>query len=153
MIGIDSQNGDGGMGTPYVRACQLMHLRQRLGVDYSGFVRWIEWLPPTVEWQFAVFNFRGSFEQCWAEYMDGDHSEHHDCKKLAWQWTAALRERLRSALAKMKERLVSSGVVMIAANGSANDDEYEREMLSAAFDVGLNVDLRKSPKTLRLLKP
>lgn len=155
-LGIDAESGVGGMGDSYLRACRFMHTRQELDIAYCGFPAWIDRVSkyPSGEESVTIINSRGSWEQAFAEHMDGEpHHLHHDCKRLSWRWDAALKERMRLVLTTFRNMLLPGGVIMIAANGSANVDEYEREMLSAAFDVGLNVDLREPPTILRLRKP
>jgi SAM-dependent methyltransferase len=139
-IGLDAPDGKGGMGNAYVRACSLMHSRQKLcvtlcGLDALLFGEGGEQITDRAE-QFVLINSRGSFEQMFADCMEGEpHHLHHDCKRLAWRDTPITRAKLRLFFEFMHNLLRPGGSLLIFANGSANTDVGKRLTLDAAEEV------------------
>lgn len=148
VLGIDAPNGRGGMGDDYLELSRLMTVRQEICVRRSGFEAWVDGEHQTINGLVALINFRGSIEQAFWRYMTGDrHDLHHDCKRLSWSLTAQTRERLDVAFRQMYRMLRTNGAILIAANGSANDPDYDRLMLEAGKSSGL-VLVRHEPHLL-----
>ena len=138
ILGIDAPNGKGGMGDDYLQASRLMQERQQIPMDFAGFEGWVNGEHPTINHTVALINFRGSIEQALSRHMIGDpHHLHHQCKRLSWSMTAGLKESLQVAFTQMTRLLRSEGALLIVANGSANDADYDTMMIEAGKEAGL----------------
>lgn len=138
--GIDAATGEGGMGNPYLRASQLMTMRQQSHVTYCGLLEAAAKNTRVLEGRVVFINARGSIEQALSDFMDGEpHHIHQCCRKLRWQETnetALLFAALMGAFARW---LRDDGVLLIHANGSADDVWYDQVVRSAAQAAGLSL--------------
>jgi len=154
ILGVESPSGEGGMGSAYWELSRLMHWRQELPVDYQGFQSFFQ----RVRFRDAeLWNFQGSWAQCWANHLDGEpHHEHHDAARQSWRWTESLLQGWRDAFDVMANSLNRGGHVLIAANGIGNDacrTRYDREIRRAAKDAGLELVMHKPPLLHKWVKP
>lgn len=158
-LGIDSPDGDGGMGDAYVRAAHLMRERQMIFTLES---RWQDVVAPehsspiALE-SVALFNSQGSWEQCYAEHLAGPpHHDTHDCRLQVWRFGSELEGKWRHAFRWMEARLRPGGEVAIYANGSAdqaNMERYDQWLQAVAAAAGLELVLHKPPRFHRWRKP
>lgn len=136
--GVDAPDGIGGMGNEYVRMSRLMHERQQIPVTYSGLLRFLAEPPPHLVGACLLINFRGSIEQCLADYMAGDpHHLHRDCKLLTWKPEAL--DILRAAIVSLTSLLQPNGHILVRANGSGNDSVYNQMMRGAGEYANLKL--------------
>jgi len=148
-VGVEAPSGEGGMGEGYWRLSQLLHERQKLTVLYCGWRNYIKKECHAA----AFFNFRGSWAQSYADFLDGPpHHVHHDCHRQAWRWGVELQEAWRLAFDYMASVLVPGGHILIAANdtgGSTCRARYNKEMQTSATAAGLKL-VREENKGLLL---
>jgi SAM-dependent methyltransferase len=154
ILGIDAAKGAGGMGYEYLEACRLLTDRQKLPVLYDGFERWVFDDHSVINGTVALINFRGSIEQAFSRHMLGEpHDQHHNCRLLRWSMSAALREHMQVAFNQMARLLRPGGSILIAANGSANDEEYDSLIMAAAQLNGvLDLTMHKGATTHKWTK-
>jgi hypothetical protein len=139
ILGVDAKTGAGGMGDNYLDACRLIVQRQNLPVRYCGAEHFMsnEALSPDLHGSAVLINSRGSIEQMFSRLMDGPrHHLHQDCRKLRWQENPRTQEALEAFLWRCKQLLTFGGVLLVAANGSANLDWYDGMICRAAAEVG-----------------
>lgn len=137
VLGIDAPNGRGGMGDDYLEYSRLMTQRQGIEVDCQGFLKWICQDHPGDRGTILAVNSRGSIEQAFAKYMLGEpHDLHHDCRKMAWSVSAALRETFEAMFEGLSRLLVPGGMFLVVANGAANANEYDRLIVESARSNG-----------------
>ena len=141
-LGIEAVSGDGGMGDEYLRLSKLMHERQKIDVRYCGWQGFVEYLHSgTCTLKAALFNLRGSWAQCYADFVDGPaHHLHHDVRQQRWRFGETLRLRWQRAFMVMGQHLLPEGRILIVANrlGEKSDqDQYCEEIRRAADDAGL----------------
>jgi len=148
-IGIEAPGGDGGMGDGYWQLSKLMHQRQGLAVLYCGWQAYVQRYGHVA----SLFNFRGSWSQSYANFLDGlPHHIHHDCHQQTWRWGVELREAWAAAFEFMAHWLVPGGHILIAANdtgGSGCRARYNQEMQEVASEAGLKL-VREGNKGLLL---
>lgn len=147
VLGIDAATGEGGMGFGYLRASQLLTTRQGIPVEYTGFLDWLHEDALVMTAAASFINFRGSFEQCFAHRMHGDHRAKMDCRFLHWNEDGATRDEFLSMFCRLKRVLQPNGCILIHANGSASDDWYDVTIQSAAREAGFTL-LKRESKTL-----
>ncbi len=143
-IGIDAPTGEGGMGNGYLRLSKLMHVRQKLDVDYTGgpaFFRELAKLSNAeIYGDMVLLSARGSWAQCWAKYVGGPpHHINHDCTQQYWIWSDRLRVEWRRAFRAMFKHLRPGGCVLIAANRlgeRTNQQRYDSEITATAEAAG-----------------
>lgn len=143
-VGIDTLQGDGGMGDGYLALSQLLADRQGVFVSYCGFDSYVAVLhesPQHPDTDVQLFNFQGSWAQCFAEFVSGEpHHVHHDAKLQRWEFTAELRTAWIEAFEGMAKHLVPGGSVLIYANQLGDDRnraEYDKTLLDVADACGL----------------
>ncbi len=143
-IGIDAPTGEGGMGEGYLRLSKLMHVRQKLDVEYIGGPAFFQTLSKLdvagLVGDMVLLNARGSFAQCWAEHVGGPpHHINHDCKQQYWMWSDELFADWSRAFRAMFAHLRPGGHVLIAANRlgeQSNQQRYDKEITSVAKAAG-----------------
>lgn len=135
ILGIDAPDGSGGMGDDYISASRMMQERQKIPMERVGFEEWINGEHSPINHTAVLINFRGSIEQAMSRHMVGDpHHVHHQCKLLRWSMTAALHECMSVAFMQMTRLLRSGGSILICANGSGNDEEYDQLVRECAAE-------------------
>lgn len=151
VFGIDAGTGTGGMGDGYLHLSLLLCQRQHLLVWYEGFSLAMAHLEEARKLGLAavaLFNFRGSWAQCWHEHVGGEpHDVHHDVRKQHWIFTAELRVAWLGAFEVMHRHLIPGGHVLIAANrlgGLDSQQQYDKEIRKAAEVCGFRLVLEKS---------
>lgn len=149
VLGIDTNDGTGGMGSEYVRLSFLMHTRQNIPVYYGGLLEAIEKLSITPG-AAVMINSQGSIEQCLAKHMDGPpHDEHHDCSRLSWRIGLALRRDVRDMMDGFGRWAAPDGMLLIYANGSANHEEFSALLREAADASGVWLPTLQSGRLFR----
>ncbi len=148
VYGIETPHGEGGMGDAYLRLAELLHLRQQLNVIYTPWRVWVSRYSRSEEERTVwLFNFRGSWEQCYSYYLEGDpHHLHHDASRQRWHFCDELLAEWRDAFRFMASRLVQGGSVLVHANGTdggENETRYAREVCEAAATAGLKLVLNE----------
>jgi len=143
VLGIEPPNGAGGMGDAYVRAARLLHERQRLPVDYCGWRHCVAtWLRAK---HVGIWWSRGSWEQCHAEFLDGEpHDANHDCRLQDWRRSPETAAALGESLRFMADTLLPGGAIVVYGNGtgsSAGQAWYNDIMLGAGEAAGLTLVL------------
>lgn len=129
-IGVDAPNGAGGMGDAYLKSCRLMHQRQGLNVEYMDALGWFARNRPS---NVVAISARGSIEQVFARYMDGEpHDRHHNCRLLEWRFDNATHCAMRAMFRTIADMLRPDGILMIHANGAKNSSEYDKQVQIAA---------------------
>jgi SAM-dependent methyltransferase len=125
-LGVETMEGEGGMGQDYLYACRLLHQRQRINCLYQdNTINWIKGHP--LHNCCSLINLRGCIEQLLCYHMQGPpHHEHHDCKRLRWIISGGLINDIKSILQFASTALIPSGVLLIHANGAANFHEWYR---------------------------
>ena len=147
IMGVDAAGGDGGMGTGYVQLSKLMHQRQQIPCLYLGWQVCVEQLhqaePDELGGPVASFNFQGSWEQCYAEHLDGPpHHLHHEAQQQTWRWEPPLRDAWIEAFEGMKKHLSPGGIILNWANGVGGDGaaaRYNDEICRVAECCGLKL--------------
>ena len=138
VLGVDAPDGAGGMGDAYLRACRLMHQRQKLPVVYERFLDWIADDLMVLIGRCVAINFRGSWEQTLSDMMAGmPHDRHHDAKRLAWRETPQTVDAVCVVMRRLSELLRPGGVVCIHCNGAQNHAWMSGVMDDAAQAAGL----------------
>lgn len=133
--GWDAESPEGGMGDNYLQYSKLSHKVRGLDVIYdddyySSQVRFHRSL--------SVINSRGSIEQVLSSCMNGKpHDKHHDCRKLSWDLKRG-REGLTRFLRAMRNSLMDNGILMIAANGAANTEWYDKTLMDLSDPCGFS---------------
>jgi len=148
-LGIEASGGEGGMGSGYWELSRLMHKRQGLHVLYCGWQGYIKHHSHAA----ALFNFRGSWAQSYAEFLGGEpHHVHHNCRQQWWKWGGELREAWALAFEFMRKNLIPGGHIVIAANdtgGSSCRARYNKDMQDLAKGAGFKL-VREENKGLLL---
>lgn len=141
-VGIDAQRGFGGMGDSYLEACQIRWRQQKLSVlQLTGGA--LEWLRSSsslsLVGQCVAINSRGSWEQIFHEFMEGDpHHIHHQAGRMRWRTNDKLLYRtIERAVKRMAIMLRPGGVLMIHMNGCQNSYDGEKIVRDAAESAGL----------------
>jgi hypothetical protein len=147
-LGVEAMSGAGGMGDGYLQLSRLMLERQGIDVRYCGWRQFVTHLQAdSCELEVAFFGFRGSWAQCYAEFVGGPpHHTHHDVKRQFWQFDYHLRSAWLDAFEAMEKRLVCGGSVLIAANRlgeQSGQDQYCREIRRVAERAGLTLVKRE----------
>ena len=138
IMGVEAPTGEGGMGNDYVAYSHLMHQRQGIPCLYE---RWLDLLVDRDEvaspGSVAVFNSRGSMEQCFSEFMVGEpHDKHQDAKRLAWDESDDCRRMFSVMAVMMHDMLRPGGLVHVHANGAKNTDWYDIHISAAFVEAG-----------------
>lgn len=139
ILGIDAENGRGGMGDKYLRASQLMCQRQGIPVRYCGLMALAEDFDESLRGQCVLVNSRGSIEQALSDFMDGPpHDEHHDRSQLRWRNDERTYYAFHRVFSAFYRLLHPGGILLIHANGSHPDtqDWYHAMVLEVALDQG-----------------
>jgi len=149
VYGVDSPDGQGGMGCDYVELSRLMCWRQNIPVAYTGLIAYLDGLvdtqpePPSA----SLFNFQGAWAQCWADHVDGEpHHIHHDVHKQHWRFTPELHCKWVQAFRAMAKHLCHGGRILIVANrlgDRPNQVEYDHAICHAAEKAGLSLVLHE----------
>jgi len=142
VLGVEALSGEGGMGDGYLRLSRLMHERQGIDVRYCGWQQFVRHLASDgCDLKVALWNFRGSWAQCYADFVEGPpHHLHHDVHRQRWRFDYHLRCAWQAAFEAMARRLVPGGHVLIVANRlgeQSGQDRYCREIRGAAEAAGL----------------
>lgn len=150
VYGVDAETGTGGMGDGYLSLSRLLCARQRVPVAYGGLPWFVSHLKATREIGItaeALFNFRGSWAQCWHEHIGGEpHHLHHDVRKQYWIFGTKQRDAWLETFEVMHKRLIPGGHVLIAANrlgGSDSQQQYDEEIRKIAEVCGFRLVLEK----------
>lgn len=140
-LGIDAACGFGGMGNDYVETCRMLTERQGLPVDRCGFDAFFADGKHVPHRASAILvNSRGSIEQMLHRHMEGEkHHLHQDCRRLRWRETGATREAMEAWYFKCRELLMRGGIILVAANGSQNDQWYDKTSVAAGTSIGLRL--------------
>jgi SAM-dependent methyltransferase len=146
-LGIDSPDGKDGMGSAYIDLCR--YERKRLGVTVleEGIAPFLEegvkridrfGIPVRAENEAVCVNMRGSIEQCFSGFMDGEsHELHNEAKRLDWHRIVTDFRRLFLQSFKL---LRTGGIMLISANGTRSTDEwYDLVIRKDAAYVGLEL--------------
>lgn len=146
--GVDAKpDSVGGMGADYLRACRLIHQRQKLNVAYVGLHRWLGL--PGFEHSAVLINMRGSIEQCYSDCMVGPpHDEHQRCDQLDWPvWPPYDSNGIFVPMMRAFHKLLrNDGVLVIHANGTKSTNSwYEDHICSAALHAGFTPALVERP--------
>lgn len=147
-VGIDSPpDSAGGMGNDYVGYCALCHVLHGLNVVYNGFDHMSAVLSKR---QASIINSRGSIEQVLAPHLEGEpHSVHHDCRRL--RWNPIFRDGIRYFLTECRSVMADNGILMIAANGTADGDElYSYTLMTLSSECGFSHVVRYDNRTHKL---
>lgn len=154
VLGIDAPNGRGGMGDFYLALCREERKRLGVEVDESGLQEGFPRLFNEHNGTVACINARGSIEQAGADCMLGDpHHFHHDCRKLEWNRQTG-ESFLRTFIGMSAGMLRPGGILLIAANGSRNgDDWYDRTVRTWGQSHGLRLVEFSGPLTHKWVKP
>lgn len=144
VLGVEAASGIDGMGEPYLQLSRLMHERQGVPVRYCGWQAFTgEMLGEGCDLEAALFNFRGSWAQCYAEFVDGPgHHVHHDVRQQQWRFDDDLRAAWLRGFEAMKARLLDGGHILIVANRlgeQSGQDQYCREIRAIAEEAGLRL--------------
>ena len=146
-LAVDSPDGQGGMGAPYVTLSRMMHERQGIDAVYCG---WREWLPaasppPGATSGLSFVNFRGSFAQCYSDLTCGPpHHEHHNAQKQWWRFDSKLIREWRFCFESAHDMLLPNGQLLISANrlgGRDNQRRYESVICKIAAEAGFRLEL------------
>jgi len=131
--GWDAETPEGGMGDKYLEFSRLSHLVHDLDVRYCNDFTLIELRFSNI---LSIINLRGSIEQVLSSCMNGrPHHEHQNCNKLSWDMKRG-RDGLIKFMKCMRAALLDNGILMIAANGAANTDWYDRTVSEIYSDCG-----------------
>lgn len=150
IYAVDSPpDGLGGMGSGYVKLSRLMLDRQEIPRTGEGWLRFVDQLPaiPSMPKELtpgvSLFNFRGSWAQCFAHLVSGPpHHLHHNVQQQRWKWGRQQREEWVDAFEAMVGALLPGGHILIAANRLGEPSEWEiyvREIKAVAEACGLTL--------------
>jgi len=143
-IGIDAENGDGGMGDSYLEVCSEYWEEFGVSVWQIGLDNLIL-NEDQIDYNSCVLiNSRGSIEQAMSHCMVGDpHDNHHNARHL--DWNKELGEAwIRLFLDRCGSWLRIGGTLLISANGSkTTDDWYDKTLRHYAKPCGLRLELNE----------
>lgn len=137
-IGIDAKVDDCEMGDEYIKLSQLMTDRQTLNVGYTGFVEWLDIISQRGsfapdEHKLYYINSQGSIEQCLKDYMEGTpHKISKKASGLRWKVEQRTWDIFYKMFAEFNRILEPGGYVVIWANGSKNNADYDNFILQTA---------------------
>lgn len=143
-IGIDAQITDCEMGNEYIKLSALMRDRQDLDIYYCGFDNYLHSVStqqPEVIGTLDRFRdnaiyyivMQGSIEQCFKDYMEGPpHRETKDASQLRWKTDKATWDIFYKMFAEFDRILEDGGYLVIWANGSKNNTDYDDMILRTA---------------------
>ncbi len=154
VLGIDAAVGEGGMGDDYLDLSRLMTDRQEIAVEYIGFQKWLSEDRQILDGECNFINCRGSIEQAFADCMTGPpHDEHQCCRKLRWKEDHLTATRFIRMFQRFRTMLRSGGIVLIHANGSADDTWYDTTIQRAARSAGFELVKRWDERLHKWRKP
>ena len=155
IIGIDAKTTDCEMGDEYIKLSKLMAQRQQLPVHYIGFDEYLNTaedvhLIETASVFYIVL--QGSIEQVFRKYMDGPtHKETKKSSGLTWRIDDA-QPVILSMFNEFDRILEDGGYILIWANGSKNNPQYD-DMILKALDQHTAFRLyKKQGKTLHKIR-
>ncbi len=141
VLGVDAENGAGGMGSKYLRLSQLMSQRQQIPIEYVGLMNWLAERDPNRICSAVLVNSRGSIEQMLCEYMNGPpHDTHQMCNRLKWIETNETRDAFIHVCECVGRILVPGGCFLVHANGTETESNmqwYDKAIRYAAEEAGL----------------
>lgn len=126
--GVDAPLSDCEMGDEYIRLSKLMTERQKLSVDYCGLQAWLK--KQIGKGKFFYINCRGAIEQCFKDHQAGvPHKVTKNCSGLKWVITQELWDKFEKMFKKFSYILEDGGYIVIHANGSKNNPDYDNLVL------------------------
>lgn len=138
-LGVDAAVGEGGMGNAYLRASQLVTQRQDIPVYYEGLLPFARRdAMHGFNGDVSIINSRGSIEQAFSDYMEGEpHHTHQCCRKLRWKETEETARIITGVWLRFSQWLRPGGILLVHANGSADDTWYDETVRESALLSGL----------------
>lgn len=155
VIGIDAKIDDCEMGNEYIQMSKLMTDRQKLSVHYKGFDTYLKEPVNVLIPNNYIFyiNMRGCIEQCFKDHMTG--TPHRKTKKasgLRWNTDQATWDMFYTMFEEFNRILVDGGYLVIHANGSKNNAEYDNFILETAKKFPAFKLFKKIKKTFHKYK-
>lgn len=139
LLGIDAPDGSGGMGDGYLALSRVIRKELNVPVVECRLLDWIELPDDHLKGNVAVINCRGAIEMAFSDFMDGpSHDVDHRSDNKRWRETpetVAVLNRMMTAFCSL---LRNGGILLISANGSANNGWYDRTIREAAEAAGLS---------------
>jgi len=135
VYGIDAEIDDCEMGNEYIKMSKLMIDRQKIAVKYIGFDRYLDGAPAYHFLDGSVFYIvmQGSIEQCFKDYMTGPpHRKTKKASGLKWKTDKPTWDIFYKMFEEFDRILVDGGYIVIWANGSKNNVEYDDMILRTA---------------------
>lgn len=143
ILGVDASSGLGGMGDQYLAASKMLLERQKVPAIFEGLDGFLFRLNHHALVGVKLINFRGSIEQCFADFMEGEpHHIHHNCKRLRWRIDERLESATRFMLTSFKCCLNHKGSLLIHANGAANTDDWYSMISEVSREIDFPLEFR-----------
>jgi SAM-dependent methyltransferase len=150
-IGIDAKITDCEMGNEYIKMAQLMRDRQKLEIHYIGFDNYLDGkhfkpIEGVIDENYEVHVFphiqensifyivmQGSIEQCFKDYMEGvPHKVSKKASGLRWKVEKKTWDIFYKMFEEFERILCEGGYLVIWANGSKNNADYDNFILETA---------------------
>lgn len=154
VIGFDAKIGDSEMGDEYLKLSRLMVERQQLDVRYVGVETLFRF--PFEDGEVLVVNSQGSIEQIFKDFLIGEPCRiHKDCRKLSWDMSDKMVERITGFLKEIYRILKKGGVCLIYGNGTKNNQHYAnliRDVVGSIDGFYLELDVEDRLHKIRKTK-
>jgi SAM-dependent methyltransferase len=129
VLGVDAPLNNAEMGDAYIQMSKLMTQRQEIPVYYIGFEKWLDENNLPDESVYLI-NMRGSINQCFAKYLQGpSHRDTKDSSLQKWDMSPKLWDAMYKMFEEYHRILEDGGYIVIHANGSANNPQYDSLIL------------------------